>query len=91
MQSTERAVEEIERRAGDPRFVQVLMLVMGEQPLGKSLYWPIYEAAERHGFAIGIHAGSSYHHAGHRLRLAQPTISRTTPRSRSASTRSSAA
>ena len=63
IQSTERAVEEIERRAGDPRFVQVLMLAFGEQPLGKSMYWPIYAAAERHGFAIGIHAGSSYHHA----------------------------
>jgi uncharacterized protein len=61
-QSAARAVEEIERRAGDPRFVQVLMLVMGEHPLGKPLYWPIYQAAERHGFAVGIHAGSSYHH-----------------------------
>jgi predicted TIM-barrel fold metal-dependent hydrolase len=63
LQSPERAVEEIERRAGDRRFVQVLLPVMGEEPLGKSRYWPVYEAAERHGFAIGIHAGSSYHHA----------------------------
>lgn len=62
-QSLERAVEEIERRAPDRRFVQVLLMAMGEQPLGKSLYWPIYAAAERHGFAIGVHAGSSYHHA----------------------------
>lgn len=57
------AVEEIERRAADRRFVQVLLIAMGENPLGRSLYWPIYEAAERHGFAIGVHAGSSYHHA----------------------------
>ena len=63
MQSTARAVEEIELRAADARFVQVLMLAFGEQPLGKSVYWPIYAAAERHGFTIGIHAGSSYHHA----------------------------
>jgi predicted TIM-barrel fold metal-dependent hydrolase len=63
MQSAGRAVEEIERRAGDPRFVQVLVLALGEQPLGKSVYWPVYAAAERHGFAVGIHAGSSYHHA----------------------------
>lgn len=63
IQSSERAVDEIERRAGDPRFVQVLMLAFGEHPLGKSRYWPIYAAAERHGFAVGIHAGSSYHHA----------------------------
>ena len=27
------------------------------------MYWPIYAAAERHGFTVGIHAGSSYHHA----------------------------
>jgi predicted TIM-barrel fold metal-dependent hydrolase len=63
LQSPQRAVEEIERRADDRRFVQVLLPVMGEDPLGKSRYWPIYEAAERHGFVIGIHAGSSYHHA----------------------------
>ncbi len=62
LQSTERAVEEIERRARDARFVQVLLLAMGEHPLGKSRYWPIYAAAEKHGFAVGIHAGSSYHH-----------------------------
>ena len=63
IQSPEYSVDEIERRAGDARFVQVLMLAFGEQPLGKSRYWPIYAAAERHGFAVGIHAGSSYHHA----------------------------
>ena len=63
IQSPERSVDEIERRAGDNRFIQVLMLAFGEQPLGKSRYWPIYAAAERHGFAVGIHAGSSYHHA----------------------------
>ena len=62
IQSPQHSVEEIERRAGDPRFVQVMMLAFGEQPLGKSFYWPIYEAAERHGFTIGVHAGSSYHH-----------------------------
>ena len=62
IQSPERSVEEIERLAPDKRFVQVLMLAMGEHPLGKSMYWPIYAAAERHGFTVGIHAGSSYHH-----------------------------
>jgi hypothetical protein len=63
IQSAARSVEEIERLAGDKRFVQVMMLAMGEHPLGRSMYWPIYAAAERHGFTIGIHAGSSYHHA----------------------------
>jgi predicted TIM-barrel fold metal-dependent hydrolase len=63
IQSTEKCVAEIERRAADKRFVQVLLLVMGEHPLGKSMYWPIYAAAEAHGFTVGIHAGSSYYHA----------------------------
>lgn len=62
IQSVERAVDEIERRAADPRFVQVLVLAMGETPLGRRHLWPIYRAAERHGLPIGIHAGSSYRH-----------------------------
>ena len=37
------------------------MLVMGDMPLGKRAYWPIYAAAERLGLPIGIHAGSAYH------------------------------
>ena len=90
MQSTARAVEEIELRAGDARFVQVLMLAFGEQPLGKPVYWPIYATAERHGFAVGIHAGSSYHHAV-TGRDGPPTTRRTMRRSRWASTPSSAA
>lgn len=63
VQNPELAVEEIERRAPDKRFVQVLVLVMGELPLGKSYHWPIYRAAERHGLPICIHLGSSYRHA----------------------------
>jgi uncharacterized protein len=59
-QNPELAVDEIERLAPDRRFVQVLMLAMGDLPLGKRFYWPIYAAAERHGLPIGIHAGSSY-------------------------------
>src|SRR3984957_18916026 len=55
-------VEEIERCAKNPRFVQVLLLASGDHPLGKRLYWPIYAAAERHGLTIGIHAGSTYRH-----------------------------
>ena len=49
VQSVEKSVKEIERCAQDPRFVQVLMLVMGDMPLGKRHYWPIYAAAERLG------------------------------------------
>jgi predicted TIM-barrel fold metal-dependent hydrolase len=62
VQNTEMAVDEIERCAADPRFVQVLLLVMGELPLGRRQYWPIYAAAERHGLPVGIHAGSGYRH-----------------------------
>ena len=61
VQSIEKSVAEIERCAQDQRFVQVLMLVMGDMPLGKRAYWPIYAAAERLGLPIGIHAGSAYH------------------------------
>jgi uncharacterized protein len=60
-QNVEHAVDEIERCAKDPRFVQVLLLASMDNPLGKRHYWPIYAAAERHGLAIGIHAGSNYH------------------------------
>jgi predicted TIM-barrel fold metal-dependent hydrolase len=61
VQSVEKSVAEIERCAKDKRFVQVLMLVMGDTPLGKRAYWPVYAAAERLGLPIGVHAGSSYH------------------------------
>ncbi len=57
------AAAEIERRAADPRFVQVLLLAMGEAPLGRQEYWPIYEAATRHRMPIGVHAGSTARHA----------------------------
>lgn len=57
------AVEEIERRAEDKRFVQVLMMAGSQQLLGHRTYWPIYEAAERLGLPIGIHAGSLNHQA----------------------------
>ncbi|MBV9813951.1 MAG: amidohydrolase family protein, partial [Acetobacteraceae bacterium] len=56
------AVAEIERLAGDPRFVQVLLPALGEMPLGRRYHWPIYEAAERAELPIGIHAGSTFRH-----------------------------
>ena len=54
------AVEEIERCAGDRRFVAVLLPLMGDSPLGRRIYWPIYEAAQRYGLSIAVHAGSTY-------------------------------
>ncbi|GMG84824.1 amidohydrolase family protein [Paralimibaculum aggregatum] len=62
MQNPAMSVEEIDRCAPDRRFVQVLMLAMGDMPLGKRYYWPIYEAAERHGLPVAVHAGSMYRH-----------------------------
>ena len=61
LQNIELAVDEIERCAADPRFVQILLLASGDAPLGKRHYWPIYAAAERHRLPIAIHAGSNYH------------------------------
>jgi len=63
MQDPDLAVEEIERRAGDRRFVQVLVLVTGELLLGRRQFWPVYAAAERHGLPLGIHAGSQHRQA----------------------------
>jgi uncharacterized protein len=57
------AVEEIERLAGERRFVQVLMPAACEMMLGRSYYWPIYEAAAKYDLPIGLHAGSMYRYA----------------------------
>lgn len=62
MQNAELAVDEIARCAADPRFVQVLLLVGSELPLGRRQNWPIYAAAQKHGLPVGIHAGSTYRH-----------------------------
>jgi predicted TIM-barrel fold metal-dependent hydrolase len=61
--SPQHAVAEIERRAADHRFVQVLLPAMGDTLLGRRSCWPIYAAAEEHGLAIGIHAGGTFRHA----------------------------
>lgn len=62
-QSPELAAEEIERCAPDRRFVQVLMMVLGDTPLGKRSMWPIYAAAEKYGLPVGIHSGTIYRSA----------------------------
>jgi uncharacterized protein len=53
----ELSAQEIHRVAGDPRFVQVLMLIRTAEPLGRRKYWPIYEAAVEHDLPVGIHFG----------------------------------
>jgi predicted TIM-barrel fold metal-dependent hydrolase len=58
----ELAVQELELRADDPRWVQVILADSPEQPLGSRAYWPIYEAAAAHGLPVAIHtAGMSPH------------------------------
>ena len=63
MQAPDLAVEEIERRASDHRFVSVLVLSQGETLLGRRHHWPVYRVAEKHGLPIAIHAGSQYRQA----------------------------
>ncbi len=55
-EDTEAAVAEIERYAGDPRFVQVLMLSCTAEPPGQKRYWKIYEAAAAADLPVGVHA-----------------------------------
>lgn len=50
------SVREIELRAGDPNFAQVLLLSRTSEPLGQRRYWPIYEAAAAAALPIGVHA-----------------------------------
>lgn len=52
----EASAREIRRRAGDPRFVQVLLLSRTAEPLGRKRYWPIYEAACEAGLPVAFHA-----------------------------------
>ena len=63
LQAPDLAIEEIERRAGDNRFVSVLVLAQGENLLGRRHYWPVWQAAEKHRLPIAIHAGSQYRYA----------------------------
>jgi len=56
-ENAEMAAAEIEQRAADPRFVQVILVVRTSEPLGRRKYWKMYEAASRHNLPIGIHFG----------------------------------
>jgi predicted TIM-barrel fold metal-dependent hydrolase len=58
------AVAEIERLAGDPRFVQVLLPTTAEQPWGNRKYWPIFRAATEAGLPVALHTGGVELHRG---------------------------
>jgi uncharacterized protein len=58
------AVAEIERLAGDDRFVQVLLPGTMEQGLGNRRYWPILRAAAEAGLPVALHTGGNEMHRG---------------------------
>jgi predicted TIM-barrel fold metal-dependent hydrolase len=51
------ALAEIERIAADKRFVQILVPARSVSQYGNQRYWPIWEAAHRHGLRIAVTFG----------------------------------
>jgi predicted TIM-barrel fold metal-dependent hydrolase len=58
----EASVAEIELRANDPDFAQILILTRTNEPIGKRRYWPIFEAACRHDLPVALHV---FGYSGH--------------------------
>jgi len=54
-EDSDASVREIERCADDCAFAQVFMLTRSCDPAGNHRYWPIYEAAARHGLPVALH------------------------------------
>lgn len=59
VQLPELAAREIDRVAGHPGFVQVLLPARSAHPYGSHLYRPLWEAIARHGLVAGIHFGGA--------------------------------
>jgi predicted TIM-barrel fold metal-dependent hydrolase len=53
------AIQEIERVAADPRFVQVALPVRSREAYGNPRYWPIWETAARHDLVLALTYGGS--------------------------------
>ena len=53
------AVAEVERVAADGRFASIYVPGRAPAPYGSEQYWPIWEAAARHGLAISIGVNGS--------------------------------
>jgi predicted TIM-barrel fold metal-dependent hydrolase len=62
--SPEVAVAEIERLAGDPRWVQVLIPASTEEPMGSRKYRPVFRAAAEAGLPVASHLGGYDPHRG---------------------------
>jgi uncharacterized protein len=58
-QFPELAAAEIERMAGRPGFVQVLLPVRSEAPYGSRNFRPLFAAAAAHHLPVGLHFGGS--------------------------------
>lgn len=52
------AAKEIDKHGANPRFVQVVMGSASRTLFGQRQFYPIYEAAERHGLPVAIHPGT---------------------------------
>jgi predicted TIM-barrel fold metal-dependent hydrolase len=57
------AVAEIERRAGDRRFVHVQIPPRALEPLGRQRYRPIFAACAAHDLPVSMHLGGTSGHA----------------------------
>lgn len=53
----EAAVAEIERRAGDERFAQIMIPPRAVEPVGRKRYWPVFEAAAAAKRPLAMHIG----------------------------------
>ena len=62
------AAAEIDRRAGDRNFAQIQLTSRSVAPIGQRRYWPIFEAAVRHGLPIGMHIGGESGHGARPMR-----------------------
>ena len=49
------AAREIDRLGSDPRFVQVILPAVAHHVFGRTYYWPIFEAAQRHDLVVAFH------------------------------------
>lgn len=58
-QDTDAAVREIERVAGHPSFVQVVVGTSTYEPFGKNRFHPIWETAARHDLPVAMHLNSA--------------------------------
>lgn len=52
------AAKEIDKHGANPRFVQVIMASASRTLFGQRQFYPIYEAAQRHGLPVSIHPGT---------------------------------